>query len=56
MRLPENKGLFRLSCVGLAIILPVYWLCVAVKELWGDEPLPEVYAHIWEAFKKGGKL
>jgi hypothetical protein len=53
MRLQDNKGAFRLSCVGLAIIMPVYWLCVAAAEFWKREPITEVYKDIWKAFKKG---
>jgi hypothetical protein len=39
-----------------ALVLPIYYVGVAVKELWDEDSLPHVYCLWWKSFKKGGKL
>jgi hypothetical protein len=47
---------FRVFLVCFAPVLPLYWLWIAVRELWKEEPLHEVYRDWWKALKKGEKL
>ncbi|MGE4422974.1 MAG: hypothetical protein AB7D39_11815 [Pseudodesulfovibrio sp.] len=51
-----KKLRWRLLLVLYALVLPIYYVWVAVKELWEEDSLPKVYGLWWKSFKKGGKL
>lgn len=47
---------YRIWLLLMCIPLPLWWVCVALKELWEDEPIHKVYGYWWASFKKGGRL
>lgn len=51
-----KKFRYRVFLIFYAPVLPIYWIGMAIVDLWKEDSLISIYKDWWKAFKKGERI